>query len=65
MPTRRTLQERRERLGLTQDDVAGRAKCSVQYVRMIEAGYAPRSSLRAAYERVLTVLDDEERMAAA
>ena len=35
---------RRHELGLTQQDVAVRAGCSVSYVRLLESGYLPEAS---------------------
>ncbi len=51
-----TIRAGRRRKGLTQDALADRAGCSVDYVRLLERGYVPRYS--DVLPRVLAVLAD-------
>lgn len=53
------IREARHRAGLSQQQVAELANCSVAYVRMIDSGYRPNKSSEA-YSRVLAVLDHEK-----
>lgn len=58
----KSIRSRRERLGLTQQELARQAKCSLSLVRMFDGGYAPATS--PALKRVLDVLDKAEAVAA-
>jgi predicted transcriptional regulator len=52
------LRERRTSLGLTQQQLAHLASCSLAHLQLLERGYEPtRSDVR---ERVLAVLRDRE-----
>jgi predicted transcriptional regulator len=56
------FRELRHAAGLSQEDVAHRAHCSVSYVRMLEGGYRPRTGQKV--ETIKTViasaLDDHD-----
>lgn len=54
----KTVRERREALGLTQEDLATKAKVSVASVRLFDRGYVPASGF--AFERVLRYLARRE-----
>lgn len=50
-----SIRERRRRKGLTQEQLADRAGCSIDYVRLLDRGYVPRYS--DVLPRVLSVLN--------
>ena len=52
------IREARTAAGLTQQALAERARCSMAYVRLVEAGYVPDNmEASPAYRRVLDVLN--------
>jgi len=53
------LRARRLERGLSQQELAHRAACSVSYVALLEKGFTPASS--SVLRRIAAVLEDDER----
>lgn len=50
----------RKRSGLSQQALAERAKCSIQWVRALEGGLAPDPDKSPKYRRVLSILNEND-----
>jgi hypothetical protein len=57
------MRQRRLAAGLTQEDVAREAHCSLAYVRLVERGYSPDPETSPAFRRLLalTMLREQGR----
>lgn len=53
-----TIRERRTALGISQQRLAERSKCSLSMIRVLESGYEPKHS--EVRRRVIAVLNDSE-----
>ena len=59
-----TIRSRRRALGISQQQLAELAQCSIASVRQYENGLRPSSDAAPVYERILDALAEAEKVAA-